>query len=102
MYSEPKPIAMADKEYLINILSTKTGIEHDIIHTVIQDTFLNLISQFPFHKEMEISGLGKFIFREKAAKQTIEFYEKRVKENMYTPKILPAIEDRILYLKNKV
>ncbi len=98
-----KPPSISDKEWLISLLSEKLGVPRDTINTVVQDTFMALIKEMPLHNELEISGLGKFIFRQAPARKQLARYEKGIEEGKYkNEEIEKAVRDNIAYIKGRL
>ncbi len=97
-----KTPSVSDKDMLIDILATKIDVPRDTINSVIQDTFMNLVKQMPNHNELEISGMGKFIFRPVAARKQLEKYQKRLDEGCYSEAVAQGVRENIAYIKTRL
>jgi nucleoid DNA-binding protein len=64
-----KPINMAIKDFLIRKLSTEIMIPEKIIDAVIRHEFSTAVKALKENNSVEISGLGKFLFKEPKAKK---------------------------------
>ena len=79
--NEDKPRKLSVKDFLIKKLAVKMMVSETVINTVVNDQFLSAIKAMETNKSIELSGFGKFLFKEGRARKleqpTIDMLEGR-------------------------
>lgn len=110
-----KPRTLALKDYIIRRLSPQLMLSEDTINTVISHQYASANEALNHHNEIEISGLGKFMFASKRASYKLEAIkhlleetlslkqadEQKLRENYYNKKIA-TYTDMINYVEKKL
>ena len=106
---DDKPTTLNLKDYIIRKMSVKMRMSEEVIQAVIAHQFKHLNECLKDNTSLEVSGLGKFMFRKKAAEKTIEMLDKLADnlEQMNTlsesnQKKLISIKKDSLFLKEKL
>lgn len=110
-----KPKSLSIKDYIIRRLSLQLRQSESVISNVISHQYISASNATKNSKEVEISGLGKFIFSEKKArkrKQVLEEMRQRFinllensnndRRNITYNLKLKSITEEIVYIKNKI
>jgi hypothetical protein len=95
---EAKPSNLSLKDFLIKSIAKKMELSEDVVDSVITHQFKNLLSESLKHKSLEISGLGKFLFRDSKAKKDLE----RIEGLLPTALKPEGLKEMITYLKAKI
>jgi nucleoid DNA-binding protein len=76
MLPDDKPMSLSVKDYIIRKMSVKMRINEQAIEAAINHQFKHLNEVMGIYKSVEMSGFGKFLFRDSAAIKKIELYTK--------------------------
>lgn len=104
-----KPVSLSVKNYLIRKMSTDMVIPEKIIEAVVNHQFEGALEAMRTNKSVEISGFGKFIFKEKTAGYSMRkwktqemIYENLLNDERLTAQVRRATEGKLKVVRDNI
>lgn len=96
---DDKPTTLSLKDYIIRKMSVKMRMSEDVIQAVINHQFKHLNECLKDNNTLEISGLGKFVFREKAAQKALLLLNRYIDKMENLPTLTDAQKKKLEFVK---
>lgn len=108
-----KPKTLSVRDYIVRRVAPQLLLSEDTVNSVISHQYSSANEALNHHNEIEISGLGKFIFASKRCVYKLEYFKNMLEEsivlkekeperqNYYNKKIATAT-DAISYIEKKL